>query len=57
MSEFEYGRNNVLASIKSGNALKIYLQEGFNFQPILNEITVQNGFFLCIKEEVRATCW
>ena len=54
MSEFEYGRNNVLASIKSGNALKIYLQEGFNFQPILNEISVQNvGFSYVSKKKLE----
>lgn len=42
MAQYEYGRNNVLASIIAQNTTKIYLQEGFNFKPILDEISRQN---------------
>lgn len=38
MPQYEYGRNSVLASIKEGNTSKIYLQEGFDFRPIIDEI-------------------
>lgn len=41
MPQYEYGRNNVLASIKEDNTTKIYLQEGFDFKPILDEISKQ----------------
>lgn len=41
MSQYTYGRNSVLASLKAENVEKIYLQEGFDFSPILQEISGQ----------------
>jgi 23S rRNA (guanosine2251-2'-O)-methyltransferase len=41
MSQYTYGRNSVLASLKAENVEKIYLQEGFDFSPILQEISRQ----------------
>lgn len=41
MSQFDYGRNSVLASLKEGNVVKVYLQEGFDFKAILDELSKQ----------------
>ncbi len=55
MSEFEYGRNSVLASIKQGNTKRIYLQENFNFKPILQEISRQKmDVFYVAKHKLDA---
>lgn len=39
--QLDYGRNSVLASLKERNVLRLYLLEGFDFKPILDEISKQ----------------
>lgn len=51
MSQYTYGRNSVLASLKAGNVDKIYLQEGFDFAPLLNEISRQKLDVLFVNKK------
>lgn len=49
--QYDYGRNSVLASLKEHNVLKVYLQEGFDFKPILEEISKQKVTALTVNKK------